>query len=136
MRFSRFLYPVCACCGTLAACAEGTAPIYPDPCSGPLQVSVAAGVTPTISWSPNCGISQVVVSTATVSPAQEVTVWAFSVSEQQPVASGLTYGKAPKRATVWQAPQALVTGTTYRARVIQTVGQDVQVAGGSATFSP
>jgi hypothetical protein len=119
----------------LLACNDGTAPVYPDPCSGPVQVSVAAGVAPVISWSPDCGISELVVSAVAASRAEEVPVWAFTVSEQEPVASGVTYGKAPARATTWHAAEDLVVGTTYRASVIYTVGRDVQVAGGAATFT-
>lgn len=119
------------------SCSDNTAPVYPEPCDGVVQVSVStdnAG-TPVISWSPSCGMSRVAVSTVAPNRLDETPLWAFTVPENATVGPGVLYGSAPERATVSSAPQALSPGTVYRVILTQTVGGDVAVAGGEATFT-
>jgi hypothetical protein len=114
------------------ACSESTAP--PPPCQGPIEIS-AGDVPLRFSWSPACGISALSVVEVADAPANERVVWGFTVSEQYPVGSAIRYGAPPDGASVWQAPESLDAGSTYRVTVMMTVGGDVMVASGSATFT-
>jgi len=62
-------------------------------------------------------------------------VWSFTVSEQSPVGPGVVYGKSPRGATVWAGPESLAVSKMYHVAVTYTVGGDVAVASGGATFT-
>lgn len=118
----------------IAGC-EGASTVAP-PCSQNVDVAVATGPAPLIFWSPACGISQLTVSTVPpTGGGQPVNVWSFYVPENQPIGPFVTYGTAPAGATVTTQPQALVAGSTYRVQVFHTVGGDVLVSTGEATFT-
>lgn len=128
---------------SLLGCRNGTvaAPVItwlsPPGCTRPIGVEVSSGVTPIFSWTPDCGISALTVtSVPAATGATESAVWAFSVPESNPLGSGIRYGEAPTGARVWTAAQSLRGGTTYRVSVILTVGLDGIVASGSRTFVP
>lgn len=117
-------------------CSEATAPVSRKPCSGPVDVAVSKDTTPVFAWAPACGMSDFWVVTVPSSPAEtEEVVWSFSVPEQTPVGPGIRYGIAPDGITYWTHPRALIPGTQYRVRVMQTVGGDVVVAGGEKVFT-
>jgi hypothetical protein len=120
-----------ALAGTIC-CADATAPAAP--CNGPIDVTVSTAATPTISWTPACGISLLTVSAVTALPESE-TVWGLTVSEQHPIGPAITYGDNPRGADVWVQPQSLAVGQQYRVWVAYTVGGDVIVASGSALFT-
>lgn len=117
----------------LAACHEATAPA--SPCSGAVQVGVQMKMQPAFGWTPQCGMSEVIVTTAPTQPgAASALVWAFNVPEAEPIAPSVTYGVAPSGATVWHEPAALELGARYQVTVRLTVGGDVEVASGQAYF--
>jgi hypothetical protein len=116
------------------SCGESTAP--PAPCDGPLTVTVTHTLQPRIGWSPHCGVSELIVVAVPASSSEaERVVWGFTVSEQAPLGPDLTYGLKPRNSSVWKEPEALVVGKTYRVTVGYTVGGDVLVSGGSASFT-
>jgi hypothetical protein len=119
----------------LAAC-RGTGPeTYPEGCSGSIQLSVRSSAEPTFDWSPRCGISSLTVIAVAATPsAPEEAVWGFLVPEQSPLGPTVAYGKAPSRADVWAGPEVLAVGGRYRVVVQYTVGGDVAIASGEATF--
>jgi len=119
--------------GVCLSCSDATAP--PAPCSGPLTVVVASSSQPILKWSPTCGASELSVTRVPANSSEvERVVWGFTVSEQSPVGPGIVYGVSPKNATVWTAPEVLDVGRTYRVTVAYTVGGDVVVGSGTATF--
>jgi hypothetical protein len=108
----------------------------PQGCAQDVQVAVARGATPLFSWAPACGISSLSVETVpATSGGSAATVWAFTVPENNPVGPAIRYGQAPSGATVWFAAQPLVAGTSYRIRVVQTVGGDGLLGSGEAVFT-
>jgi hypothetical protein len=126
---------LCMAAMVAVACRDATEPEPPPPCDGPIQVVVTRGDTPSFGWVGDCGISTLWVVAVVPPPEQEISVWAFSVSEQSPARPGISYGKAPNGAKTWQPPMPLVGGTTYKVSVGYTIGGDIQTAGGSATFT-
>ena len=120
----------------LLGCRDSTAPAA---CAGRLDLLVSSGVTPTISWSPSCGLSGLAVFKEPVpfSAEQfETPAWAFTVSELTPIGPGVRYGRAPSGANVSKAPETLLPGAAYRVAVYYTVGGDSLVAIGERMFVP
>jgi hypothetical protein len=120
----------------LLGCHDATAPAA---CDGKLDVLVSPGATPTISWSPSCGISalEVFSEPAPFTAGEiETPVWAFTVSELTPIGPGVRYGSTPRGANVSKAPQALLPGREYRVLVMYTVGGDGVSAMGERIFVP
>jgi hypothetical protein len=115
---------------------EGASTVSPPGCAQNVQVAVVSGANPVFSWAPACGMSSLSVETVPAGAGASVqTVWGFTVPENTPVGPGIRYGQAPNGANVWFAPEPLVTGTSYRIRVTQTVGGDVLVGSGEALFT-
>ena len=114
-------------------CSDTTSP---KACGGNVQVAVLRQPNPIFTWSPACGVSSFQIVTVPSAPgAMEESVWGFSVPEQRPIGPAVRYGIAPAGATVWTQPRALVVGSTYRVRVSQTVGLDVEVGSGERVFT-
>jgi hypothetical protein len=135
---TRAVFFTASCTALLAtffAC-DGASTVSPPGCEQNVEVAVTPETTPLFSWAPPCGISglsvETVPSSTSVSPEL---VWAFFVSESQPVGPWIRYGQAPTGANVSVAPQSLVTGATYRVRVVQTLGGDVVVGSGERLFT-
>jgi hypothetical protein len=120
-----------ACCTVLWACHDSTGPTHSDGCSGPVNVSVVRLAVPIFGWSGDCAISVLSVTTVAAAPGEARAVWGFTVPEREPQVSGVVYGKAPKRATTWHAPEDLERGRTYQVSVMYLVGGDVLSGGGS-----
>ena len=118
----------------LLGCKDATAPAA---CEGPLQVAVSPGATPSINWSPTCGISYLVVMAAPASPgALETTVWGFTVPELTPLGPDVRYGRLPRGAKEMVPPQPLRAGAEYRILLMYTVGGDGVTAMGQRIFVP
>jgi hypothetical protein len=118
---------------TSLACHDATAPA-PSPCVGSIEVGVLTTTQPTFTWSPQCGISALTVTTVSAIPEEEV-MWGFTVSEQAPLGPAIVYGTNPRGANVWTQPKHLSVGKTYRITVTYTVGGDALVASGATTFT-
>ena len=121
---------------TTLACRETTAPVAREGCVGPVQMAVRTESTPVFSWSPGCGVSHLWVVTVPSAPGvSEEIMWSFSLPESTPIGPGIRYGDTPIGIRFWTPPRALVAGASYRVRVMQTVGEDVVVAGGEKVFT-
>lgn len=121
-------------CTATAACRNATEPQFPEPCRGPLDVSVAAAAPPVVSWSPRCGISALTLSRVAANGDADEPVWGFRVPELSPAGPPVAYGKAPARATEWMPARPLVAGARYRVTVLFLVGGDVIGASGAREF--
>src|SRR3954465_874142 len=122
--------------GALLGCHDATAPAA---CDGKLDVLVTPGVTPTFSWSPTCGISELLVfkePAPFVAGEYESLLWRFTVSELTPIGPGVRYGNAPRGATVSKTSETLRPGSEYRIVVMYTVGGDRVSATGERIFVP
>jgi hypothetical protein len=117
----------------LLGCRDATAPAA---CDEPLNVLVSPGVTPSITWSPRCGISQLIVMSESRFGEPVAMVWGFTVSELTPLGPGVRYGQAPRGATEMMPAQPLRAGASYRVWVSFVVGGDVISADGERIFVP
>ena len=135
---TRALFFTTSCTVLLAtafAC-EGASTVSPPGCVQNVQVTVAAESTPLFSWTPACGISFLSVVTVPSNAGGSVeTMWSFSVPENDPFGPGIRYGQAPTGASVSVTPRPLVAGTTYRIRVLHTVGGDGLLGSGETEFT-
>jgi hypothetical protein len=122
---------------SLLGCSHS--PTHPEGCSGDVDVKVDAerlgAATPVFTWTPRCGASDLTVTTVPAPGAAAAVVWQFIVPENAAMAPPIVFGAAPRNATVSVTPKMLVSGVTYRVNVTTTVGRDVWVGGGSATFT-
>jgi hypothetical protein len=106
-------------CGSITA--EGGFP--PDACSGSVTVTVGSGTTPEFSWSPSCGVGQLIVSGPTGQ-----NWWAG------PFRPPVRYGVLPAGAEESSPAEPLVVGKTYKLTLFDGTIFDHQV--GSASFTP
>lgn len=124
---------------TTATCSATTTPgkrVSPEGCAQTVQIVVSTHAIPRFSWKPACGVSYFVVQTVTSTPgAAEPLMWVFSVHEQSPIGPAIQYGIAPADANVLEPARPLVAGTTYRVWMVQTLGGDVNIGGGTAVFT-
>jgi hypothetical protein len=115
---------------------SGTTSATPEGCIRNVEVTVLPGANPAFAWSPSCGMSSLSVVTVPSAPGvNEEAMWGFSVPENSPIGPAIRYGSAPNGATVWTQPRALVTGATYRVRVMLTLGGDGLLGSGERVFT-
>lgn len=74
-----------------ASCGESTAPL--EPCTGPVELTVAAQPPFTISWTPRCGARELSV-TAPASQGVFITYWYLRSTDSR-MAPGFRYGEVP-----------------------------------------
>jgi hypothetical protein len=94
-------------------------------CTAIEQVEVTDGLTPTISWSPNCAVNRVAVYVALpateppTDPGNGVIVGSLmweveaSVADANTLRPPLRYGKVPPEAIGSDGAETLVSGTEY-----------------------
>lgn len=104
--------------GALTRCTDSTAPNL-SACSGPVTVTATASLSPTLSWTPNCLIDQLVIEEPLPPSVGGVHfVWVISARTQgQGAASPLRYGRVPASMQEVIAAEPLVMGRSYRIRV-------------------
>jgi hypothetical protein len=99
--------------GAGVACGDGgTEPLRA--CSEPIQVSVSAGTSPTISWTPACGVGYLTVRRP-LPPSTGGGVdpqWTIR-SDGQRIGSSVRYGVRPPGTVEVVAPQPLLAGQSY-----------------------
>jgi hypothetical protein len=89
----------------LMACG-GDEPVAPPPaCRESVTLSVVAGPTPTIDWTPKCTVYGLMV----IQPQAQMTL-RWEITSEVGIAPGLRYGQAPRGATVGAAPEVLLAG--------------------------
>jgi hypothetical protein len=96
------------------ACQENsTGTEIPPLCTAITSVSISPGLTPTFSWSPNCGANFLAVVIPAELPGELAqSVWGIQ-SLSGEVLSPITYGQAPPRTTVAAGPVPLEIGGSY-----------------------
>ena len=112
---------------------EGPSPLAHCPDS--VAVSVGAGTTPTIGWTPSCRASRVIVD-----PNSDVVdAWILAtVGDTDGLAPPIRYGASPNGSTTMFGPEALQTGMFYRVRILRApadTGQPFDIVGGTY-FTP
>ena len=109
-------------------------PTGPAPeCDAPVSLSVGGGLTPVISWSPACTITQVVVNAT----ASGDTVWFLvPIAPGQQLEGPVTYGSSTfsHRPLPGYGPDPLVAGEQYRVRLRQSEAPDGEEVVGDRTF--
>jgi len=99
--------------------APPTAVVSSSCASAKVTVVVAAGPVPVYTWSPSCGMSSLMVS-----PEGNVAaLWPVygNSSTDNPIASGVRYGRTPADARNVAGPEPLHSGVTYRVVVSRLV---------------
>ena len=99
--------------------APPTAVVSSSCASGKVTVVVATGPVPIYTWSPSCGVSFLMVSPDGGGSALW-TVYGNS-SPENPIASGVRYGRTPADARTVAGPEPLRGGVTYRVVVSRLV---------------
>lgn len=121
-----------ACLGFASACGDGPTERLAE-CTEPVTVSVTAGTTPMISWTPACGIGFLTVRRpVSVTTGFEMEPqWTIS-SDGRLIGPPVRYGVRPRGTTQPVAPRQLVAGVSYDV-VVDMSGQGVL---GSHFFTP
>lgn len=104
--------------GALTGCRDANAPNL-SPCTGTVTLTATASLSPTMSWTPNCLIDQLVFEEPLPPSVGGVHfVWVISARTQGLGAdSPLRYGSVPASMQELIAAEPLVTGHSYRIRI-------------------
>jgi hypothetical protein len=117
----------------LASCSNGMQDVPLEECPGDqVSVAVSGGVSPTISWTPSCGISSLDVF-PTAGGASLWVLYSGAQAPENPFRSGIRYGRPPAGALEVTGPMPLVVGTEYTVAVYRS---PERVLAGAATFRP
>lgn len=119
--------------------APPTAPVV-TPCPGNVvSVHVATSLSPFFTWMPDCGMAFLTVFEDS-GGAVVWTVYSKNSAAENPIASGVRYGRTPAQSSDVAGPEDLQTGVAYRvqvARMICDVGKPCGlVPAGDAGFQP
>lgn len=121
--------------GLTAGCSDGNDPDTLPECTGAVSLSVGAGATPAISWSPACRLFLVLVEDPTGTGDQ----WGVLSDSSNAIVPPVRYGTMPPGATRELLPAApLQPGHEYQLTVFRFTGpehEDGQVIG-QTTFAP
>lgn len=109
----------------LGACSSPTAP--DAPCGAEVSLVASSGTKPTFSWTPDCGVAQLTVTTL----GDSFFMWTVT-SAPFGIGSGVKYGDTPKGASLTRAPTPLQDGVTYQVTIQNNNGDRV----GLAVFTP
>jgi len=131
---SRILMRLASAAAIAVACRSATAP---EPCSGPIALSVVSGTQPSFAWSPGCGITMLTVEALRDDPALAGrVVWTFTMPQQTPAGPRIVYGRPPSGAVHSTQSEPLVVGQRYRVRVMYVPdGRDAALASGEVSFT-
>jgi len=116
---------------TIAGCGDSTG-LSGAECTGPVDVSVSAGTTPTISWTPRCRLGLVGVE------AEDGDVWVITTPGRNGINAAVRYGIVPSGATSDAPAVPLIAGQPYNVFVGLHTGPDEDdgVIVGVQTFTP
>ena len=103
---------------TLTRCTNSTGPKL-SPCSGTVTVTVTASLSPTVSWTPNCLIDQLVIEESLPPSVGGLhSVWVITArTPGRGAAAPVRYGRVPASMEELVAAEPLVMGRSYRIRV-------------------
>jgi hypothetical protein len=121
---------------TVLACSDSQAPQPLAECTGPVAVSVGPGLTPTISWTPACRGTALLVDI----PGSGTNYWFISTpGDTNGLRPPVKYATVPSGLVAQIAAQSLSTAVQYRATVSRaddSGGIATIVIAGSTTFTP
>lgn len=101
-------------------------------CQEQLTFSITAGITPTFSWAPECGVAQLRVTR----DEDDAEIWAF-VASSNSVTGPVTYGQAPAGTTVTNPHETLTFDDAYTVRVaVLDPDTGLLIVAGTAGFTP
>ena len=102
----------------LARCTDATG-LSLGLCSGTVAVTATASLSPTVSWTPNCLIDQLVIEEPLPPSVGGVhSVWVITArTPGQGQAAPIRYGSVPASMEELVASEPLVMGHSYRIRV-------------------
>jgi hypothetical protein len=119
----------------LLSCSGGMQEVPLEDCPGDqVDVTVSAGLSPTISWTPACGIG----SLDLFPTAGGSSLWVLYTGDQalqNPCHSGIRYGQAPAGALEVTGPVPLTAGTQYTVALYRLI-ERTRLQAGVATFRP
>ena len=118
--------------GLALACGGGTQPVAE--CAEPVTVSVTGGTTPTISWTPGCGVGYLAVRRPlppSLGVLEMEPQWIIR-ADSRLIGPPVRYGIRPRGTVEVLAPQALTAGRPYDV-VVDMTGQGVL---GGRAFTP
>jgi hypothetical protein len=126
--------------GSLTCSDSPTQPIV-EPCPGDtVEMRVSAGLTPLFTWAPNCGVGFLEVYPASGGGALWTIYAETAASSDNPIPSGVRYGRTPSDAETAAGPQPLESGSTYRVRVSRLICHQGELCtlqdAGAADFQP
>jgi hypothetical protein len=101
--------------GAVVAACNGAEP--PAPCTQPSSLTIGAGLTPTIDWSPPCLVYRLEIQDST-----NTVVWQIQTTGGDRLTSHITYGVVPEGATQVVAPVPLESGKFYAAGLFTFTG--------------
>jgi hypothetical protein len=113
-----------------------TTPRSTDPCETTVAVSVSGGITPRVDWTPQCGITHLVVVSLGSDGQTGILMWSFSAPEVVPVGPSVHYGVLPTGAILEGPTRPLISGNLYRLTLEMISGTGVITGQGAVTFRP
>ena len=126
---------LCAVALLGVGCSDSGGPTEPlSDCTGQVSITVSSGTTPTISWTPACRLSLVLVEP--VNSGDDL--WVIGTDSANAIAPPIVYGVTPPGARQIWGPTTLVTGQGYGVYVFRWTGPGKQdgVPNGQRTFTP
>lgn len=107
------------------ACSDGIGPTPTEPCTDDQEVvvSVSADQVPVFTWTPACGMASLQIFPTVGSPVSGWVLYTGSHAAENPLRSGIRYGKAPTEAIEPAPATALTPGTEYTVVVYRWLGE-------------
>jgi hypothetical protein len=123
--------------GLLFACGDSE-PLLPEgACTGNVLVTVSSGLTPEMTWTPNCGVGVLLVA-----PIEGGLAWQISGvpgADQvptNPIRSGVIYGILPPGTHQFFEMAALEPGRSYAVALHVVDREGTRALVGSESFTP
>ena len=110
---------IAACLGPIAACDAGQGPSRLAECPSLVTVTAGTGTTPSLSWTPTCRASEIIVD-----PNSDfVDYWVVrTAADTNGLIPPARYGTTPSGASTLVPAVTLQAGSQYRVRVLRATG--------------
>jgi hypothetical protein len=100
------------------SCSDSPAETIVEPCpSDALTVQASAGLTPLFTWQPACGVAFLMVYPAAGGGSLWTVYGDSEGASDNPIPSGVRYGRTPDRGNTVAGPEPLRRGTEYQVQV-------------------
>jgi hypothetical protein len=123
------------------ACSDAPSQPILEPCPDEnVTLQAESGVTPLFTWDPACGVAFLEVYPAIGGSALWTVYGVTGSASDNPIPSGVRYGKTPVSGNTVAGPEALQAGTEYHVRVGRRLCDQGQLCilhdVGSVAFQP